>query len=217
MRVVVDANIAFHALAHGRGDLRPASSRPRDQVFFAPFFVLVELYKHKERIQRQSARAEDAVLTALHELCECLTFIREAEIVIGTWVEAGRLTNDVDPKDAPYIALTLHLGAKLWTHDAELEQGLRAKGFDEFWEPLASRQPRLGMGLGGWKPPQGGWTSCPPAHATCKASRLAAPLARLMGLGGWKPPLLAAWAWAAGSHPSLRRFAASGLCSWALR
>jgi len=135
MRVVVDANIAFRALAQGRGDLRARLELPDDQVFFAPFFVLVELYKHKERIQRQSALAEDAVLTALHELCECLTFIREAEIAIGTWVEAGRLINDVDPKDTPYVALTLHLGAKLWTHDSELKQGLRAKGFDEFWEP----------------------------------------------------------------------------------
>ena len=35
-------------------------------------------------------------------------------------LEACRLTKDVDPKDAPYVALTLHLGAKLWTDDAEL-------------------------------------------------------------------------------------------------
>jgi len=135
MRVVVDANIAFRALAHGRGDLRARLDSPTEEVFYAPFFVLVELYKHKEKIQRMSSLAEDEVLTALHELCECLTFIREAEIVIGTWIEASRLTYEVDPKDTPYVALTLHLAAKLWTHDAELKQGLRAKGFDEFWEP----------------------------------------------------------------------------------
>ena len=135
MRVVVDANIAFRALARGQGDLRTRLSSTDEGSFFAPFFVLVELYKHKERIQRLSTLSEDAVLTALHELCECLTFIREAEISVGTWVEALRLTKDVDPKDTPYVALTLHLGAKLWTHDDELRQGLRAKGFDEFWEP----------------------------------------------------------------------------------
>ena len=135
MRVVVDANIAFGALARGRGDLRTRLASSEDGSFFAPFFVLVELYKHKERIQRQSALSEEAVLTALHELCECLTFIREAEITVGTWVEACRLTKDVDPKDTPYVALTLHPGAKLWTHDDELKLGLRAKGFDEFWEP----------------------------------------------------------------------------------
>jgi predicted nucleic acid-binding protein len=135
MRVVVDANIAFRALARRCGDLRTRIASPDDGSFFAPYYVLVELYKHKERIQRQSALSEEAVLTALHELCECLTFIREAEITVGTWIEACRLTKDVDPKDAPYVALTLHLDGKLWTHDAELKQGLRAKGFDEFWEP----------------------------------------------------------------------------------
>lgn len=135
MHVVVDANIAFRALARGRGDLRTTMASSAEGALFAPFFVLVELYKHKERIQRQSGLTEEAVLTALHELCECMTFIREAEITVGTWVEACRLTKEVDPKDAPYVALTLHLGAKLWTDDAELKQGLRAKGFDEFWEP----------------------------------------------------------------------------------
>lgn len=134
MHVVVDANIAFRALARGRGDLRSAMASSAEELF-APFFVLIELYKHKERIQRQSGLTEEEVLTALHELCECMTFIREAEITVGTWVEACRLTKDVDPKDAPYVALTLHLGAKLWTDDAELKQGLRARGFDEFWEP----------------------------------------------------------------------------------
>ncbi len=38
-----------------------------------------------------------------------------------------RLTKDVDPNDAPYVALALHLGAKLWIDDTELKQGLRAK------------------------------------------------------------------------------------------
>ncbi|MCP5542319.1 MAG: hypothetical protein H7A49_00280 [Akkermansiaceae bacterium] len=134
MRVVVDANIAFRALAGVRGDLRALMASSVDVAFFSPFFILVELYKHKERIQRRTSLGEELVLTALHELCECLTFIREAEIAVGTWAEASRLTHGVDPKDTPYVALTLHLGAKLWTHDLELKQGLRAKGFDEFWE-----------------------------------------------------------------------------------
>ena len=135
MRVVVDANIAFRALARGQGDLRTLMASRHQGELFAPFFVLVELYKHKERIQRQSSLSEEAVLTALHELCECITFIRESEIAVGTWVEACRLTGDVDPKDSPYVALTLHLGAQLWTNDAELKRGLRAKGFDQFWAP----------------------------------------------------------------------------------
>ena len=37
--------------------------------------------------------------------------------------------------DTPFIALTLHLDGRLWTEDAELEIGLRAKGFDRFLTP----------------------------------------------------------------------------------
>jgi len=133
MRVVVDANIAFRALTSGRGDLRNRIQTLDEVDFFAPYYVLVELFKHKERIQRQSGLPEEEVLSALHELCEGMTFVREASIPVGTWMEAWRLTGDVDPKDTPYVALALHLDAKLWTCDDELKAGLRAKGFGAFW------------------------------------------------------------------------------------
>ncbi len=42
-------------------------------------------------------------------------------------MEARRLCKDVDPKDAPFDALTLHLDGRLWTGDAELIAGLRPK------------------------------------------------------------------------------------------
>lgn len=34
-----------------------------------------------------------------------------------------------------FVALTLHLDGQLWTSDDELKAGLRAKGFDRFYEP----------------------------------------------------------------------------------
>jgi predicted nucleic acid-binding protein len=41
----------------------------------------------------------------------------------------------VDEKDTPYVALTLQLDGRLWTHDGALKTALRAKGFDRFFEP----------------------------------------------------------------------------------
>ena len=41
----------------------------------------------------------------------------------------------MDLKDTPFVALALHLDAHLWTDDKELKTGLRAKGFDRFFEP----------------------------------------------------------------------------------
>ena len=49
-------------------------------------------------------------------------------------------------KDAPFVALTAHLAPRLWTSDAELRTGLRAKGFDRFHEPsLAEGNKSIAM------------------------------------------------------------------------
>ena len=62
-------------------------------------------------------------------------FVNEANIPLGTWMEAYRLCKGVDEKDTPYVALTLHLDGRLWTHDAQYKAGLRTKGFDQFYDP----------------------------------------------------------------------------------
>ena len=53
--------------------------------------------------------------------------MNEAKVVVDTSVFVSLLFL----KD---IALTLHLDARLWTADDELKLGLRAKGFDRFFE-----------------------------------------------------------------------------------
>jgi predicted nucleic acid-binding protein len=50
-------------------------------------------------------------------------------------MEARRLCTNVDLKDAPFVALTLHADGLLWTDDADLTSGLRAKGFNQFFIP----------------------------------------------------------------------------------
>ena len=54
---------------------------------------------------------------------------------MGTWVEAYRLCKGTDEKDTAYVALTLHMDGRLWTEDEPLKAALRAKGFDQFFEP----------------------------------------------------------------------------------
>ena len=66
----------------------------------------------------------------------CLFAVEEGGIPIGTWMEARRLCRDVDLKDSPFVALTLHLDGRLWTGDDELKTGLLAKGFDHATSPL---------------------------------------------------------------------------------
>ena len=135
MRVVVDTNIAFSALAAGCGDLALRLLSPAEIVFHAPRFLFVELFKHKARLVAATKLPEERLLEAFNELIESLQLIEAASIPIGVWMQARRLCEGVDLKDTPFVALTLHLEARLWTDDEELKTGLHAKGFDQFFEP----------------------------------------------------------------------------------
>jgi predicted nucleic acid-binding protein len=134
-KVVVDTNVFIsfllrHATVQRRRFLTDALCS-----FYCPRFFLVELFKHKERIARITELSESELLDGLHELLACVHFVEEGGIPIGTWVEARRLCRDVDPKDTPFVALTLHLDGRLWTADEELKAGLRAKNFHRFFDP----------------------------------------------------------------------------------
>jgi predicted nucleic acid-binding protein len=133
--VIVDANIAFKALVSQRGNLRERLDQSANVKFYTPGFLFVELFRHKGRLARATGLKEDDLLAALHVLVSRLEFVNEANTALGLWVEAYRLCKDVDEKDTPYVALTLHLDGRLWTEDAQLKQALRAKGFADFFEP----------------------------------------------------------------------------------
>jgi predicted nucleic acid-binding protein len=133
--VIVDANIAFKALVSQRGDLRERLDQSAMAKFYTPGYLFVELFKHKARLACATGLTEEELLEALHALVSRLEFVNEANIAVGLWMEAHRLCKDVDEKDTPYVALTLHLEGRLWTEDAQLKQALHAKGFDDFFEP----------------------------------------------------------------------------------
>lgn len=134
-KVVIDANRIFSALIAANGSLRRVLCDSTGYDFYRPKYVLVELFKHKERIATASGLDEPELLGLLHELLERITFFDEDAIGIGSWTEAWRLCRDVDENDTAYVALTLELEGKLWTSDRKLESGLRRLGFNSFFFP----------------------------------------------------------------------------------
>lgn len=105
-----------------------------DEVELAcPKYVLVELFKHKERITKASGLDSTSLLELLRTLLERIRFYDEDSISIGSWTEAWRLCRDVDEDDTACVALTLEIEGELWTGDQELEAGLRKKGFVRFF------------------------------------------------------------------------------------
>lgn len=131
--VVVDTNILFSSLVPRLSRVREAILVDAGHTFFSPRFVVVELFKHKERIVAETDLGEEELLECLQTLLARITFIDEGAIPIGTWVEGYRLCGDIDPKDAPIVTLALHVDGLVWTVDEELKIGLRKKGFDRFY------------------------------------------------------------------------------------
>jgi len=135
VRLVIDTSIFISLLIRRESAMRRLIRGSSTFRFYFPRFFLVELFKHKERIAAASELSEEELLDCLYELLSRIRFIEEGGIPIGTWMEARRLCRDVDMKDTAFVALTLHLDGRLWTTDAELETGLRAKGFVQFFKP----------------------------------------------------------------------------------
>jgi predicted nucleic acid-binding protein len=133
--IIVDTNILFAALVSRHSRVREILLMEAGKSFCSPRFVFSELFKHKERILAATNLSEDELLDALNSLLASIQFVDESAIRIGDWMEARRLCSDIDEKDTPFIAMTIHLNGRLWTADDQLKNGLRAKGFDLFFEP----------------------------------------------------------------------------------
>ena len=129
--IIIDTNIVF-------ASLRSKSSSLRDKItneayhFYAPKFLFVEIFKHKERILKNSTAAEEDILEFLSSILHYIHFINEDLISTQTYLQAYNLCKEVDENDTVFIALSLTLDCPIWTRDETLKNGLKAKGFSNF-------------------------------------------------------------------------------------
>ena len=132
--VIVDTNILFAAMRSANSRLRVILDRP-DLKFYTPNFLVVEIFKHKEKILRKSKASEDEIYEFLNQLLRKVQFVSEENLSLGNIIQAYRLCNDIDEKNTLFVALTLELEGELWTRDEVLKAGLIKKGFTSFFEP----------------------------------------------------------------------------------
>ena len=130
--VVVDTNLIFSALI-------PKASKIRDllfesnRTFFAPNFLIAEIYKHKEKLIKSSKLDESEFYLYFNSIIQKIQFVPMDFISIESKQKAYDLCKDIDVKDTPFVALTLDLKLPFWTGDKKLKDGLRRKGFDNFF------------------------------------------------------------------------------------
>ncbi|CCH02143.1 hypothetical protein FAES_4143 [Fibrella aestuarina BUZ 2] len=132
--VVIDSNLFFSGLRTPNNWVRDTLYRPDIRVF-SPNFLIVEIFKYKEKIVARSKSDESEVYELLNLLLQRITFVNEEAISLGNLIHAHRLCADIDEKDMLFVALALDLSALYWTRDQKLKDGLQRKGFVQFFEP----------------------------------------------------------------------------------
>ena len=132
--VVIDTNILFSALLRSQSPFAQ-TILGLEHSFHICESVIVELFKHKEKIIRLSQLSEEEVVRLFYIVLRRMTISKEDLIERSIRQKAYELCADIDKADAPHIALTIQLDGLLWTGDKTLKEGLRKKGFDAFFEP----------------------------------------------------------------------------------
>ena len=134
MKIIVpDSNIIFSSLRQPESRFLTLLERGGDFVFYAPNFMVVELFKHRERLRKKSKLSEEEFIELLNQFMRGLKFFNESFISTRNFIFAHQLCRDVDPKDTPFVALVLETNGQFWTRDDEIRRGLLKKGFDRFF------------------------------------------------------------------------------------
>ena len=133
-KVIVDTNILFSALLDKSKKLRDVLLANADVTFYTCKFVIVELFKHKERIRKHSSLEENEILELLYTFLRKIRIFDEGSVTEESRQQAFDLCKDIDEKDTPQVAITIELDGLLWTLDKTLRHGLESKGFHSFFD-----------------------------------------------------------------------------------
>ena len=132
--VVVDTNLIFSALIPKASQIRDILLE-KNMSFYAPNYLITEIYKHKTRIITFSKLTESEFYLYFNGVIERINFVPVDFIGVESRQKAYDLCKNVDLADSPFIALAIDLGIPLWTGDKKLKEGLRKQGFINFYSP----------------------------------------------------------------------------------
>jgi predicted nucleic acid-binding protein len=133
MKIVVDTNIVFSAILNSSSNIGRILIHPHKEFeFYSCNFLKEEISWHKSKLSKLT-RLSDENLDELINLCiKRIQFINHGILPNKDWNFAANLLVTLDLKDAPFLALSRHLKAKLWTGDKQLKKGLAKQGFQHY-------------------------------------------------------------------------------------
>lgn len=131
VKIVVDTNLVFSALLNSGGRIgKLILNGDKDLKLFSCNFLNTELEKHHDKLTKLSKLSPSKLLELKEIITHNITFVDERLLPPKLLLQTEELLAFIDPKDTPFVALTIYLEAKLWTGDMKLYRGLKAKNFD---------------------------------------------------------------------------------------
>ncbi len=134
MRIVIDTSMIFSLLLGKSAGMRDTFFDPAHS-FYAPNYIIGELFEKKEKIMRYSALSEAEIYELFHRILSNIQFVSENFVSSEYKSQAFRLCQNIDEDDIPFIALSLQLNAVFWTGDKQLKEYLKEHHFALFFEP----------------------------------------------------------------------------------
>lgn len=131
MKIVVDSNIVFSGILNTKSSIGQIILEGAAEFDFYSIYQLIdEINTHKSKILKVTKYSSEKFLTIFEVFQNEINFINLNHISGKSMEKAKEMARDIDTDDTLFIALSLELGAKLWTGDKKLINGLRNKGFD---------------------------------------------------------------------------------------
>jgi predicted nucleic acid-binding protein len=126
MKIVVNTNIVFTTLLNSNSRICKILLNSKDHFqFFSCNYLLAEIKRHRAKLLKLT-KLTDSDLSELEELItKNISFIDERLLLNDLLIKSELLLKSIDPDDSVFVALTKHLGGKLWTGDKELYNGLK--------------------------------------------------------------------------------------------
>ena len=132
MQIVIDTNMIFSLLLSKNTRLRDIFF-DEAHTFFAPNYIIGELFEKKEKIMKCSSMPEAEVYELLYRILSRIKFVAEEFVGSENKLQAFNLCKEVDEDDIPFIALSIQLNAPFWTGDKRLKEFLSRQGFTSFF------------------------------------------------------------------------------------
>lgn len=131
MIVISDSNIIFSCFYAPNGVVATILNEKKSKIqLIAPSYLLEEVMEHLPSLMKNTNRTEKQALDFLKNIIKNITFYSKKDILKKYGDKAEKIVSDIDIDDAPFVALHLQEGHKIWTGDKILINGLKEKGYD---------------------------------------------------------------------------------------